>query len=98
VESLVAKRDARRDGFVRVIRQAMQSTLGDDADEVQKVLAQNGIPRQLARQATETAEREGRFTIFAMVDALTRIAGTIRNAGDRTDLDQKASRLLALAA
>ena len=98
VESLVAKRDARRDGFVHVIRQAMQSKLGDDAEEVGKVLAQNGIPRQLAKKAVEAAERQGRFTVFALVDALTRIAEAIVNAGDRTQLDQRASRLLTLAA
>jgi hypothetical protein len=32
-----------------------------------------------------------------MVDALTRIAGKIVNAGDRVEVDQKAGKLLALA-
>ena len=31
------------------------------------------------------------------VDALTRIAGRLRHAGDRSEVDQKASSLLALA-
>jgi hypothetical protein len=44
------------------------------------------------------AEQAGRFTVFTLVDALTRIAGEYQYAGDRTELDQKASGLLALAA
>jgi len=45
-----------------------------------------------------TAEQAGRFTLFSIVDALTRIAGEYQHAGDRTEIDQKASALLALAA
>ena len=52
---------------------------------------------RLAKEAIEIAQAQGRFTIFAMVDALTRIAGKIVNAGDRVDVDQKAGQLLALA-
>ena len=64
------RRDERRDGFVRVITQAMQTKLGHDAEEVQKVLSQNGISRQLAKQAIEIASPQGALTIFAVVDAL----------------------------
>ena len=39
------------------------------------------------------AQEKGRFTIFAMVDALTRIAGRMVNAGDRIAVDQKAAQL-----
>ena len=98
IESLVQKRDQRRDGFVKAVQRAMQTTLGGDAEEVQKALSQNGIPRALAKEAIEIAQEKGRFTIFAMVDALTRIAGKIVNAGDRIQVDQKAAGLLALAA
>jgi hypothetical protein len=97
IESLVQKRDQRRDGFVKVIQRAMETTLGSDAEEVQKALGQNGIPRTLAKEAIDIAVEKGRFTVFAMVDALTRIAGKIVNAGDRTQVDQKAAGLLALA-
>ncbi|MFH1107750.1 MAG: hypothetical protein V1790_00930 [Planctomycetota bacterium] len=38
------------------------------------------------------------FTIFALVDALTRISGKLANVGDRSEADAKASALLALAA
>ena len=38
------------------------------------------------------------YSVFAIVDALTRIAGRYENAGDRLVLDQKAATLLSLAA
>lgn len=97
IEALVEKRDERRDGFAKVIQRAMETKLGDDAEEVMKVLNKNGITRSAAKQALELAERQGRFTIFALVDALTRIARETNNAGDRTDADEKASKLLSLA-
>ncbi|MFC1601295.1 DUF932 domain-containing protein [Candidatus Sumerlaeota bacterium] len=98
VESLVHKRDSRRDGFVQVMRKATEKVLGADGDEVIKVLTRNGIPRSLSKEALKIAEEQGCFTIFSMVDALTRLAGQIKNAGDRNEIDQKASALLALAA
>lgn len=97
IEQLVEKRDARRDGFATVIRKAMTATLGNDADEVMKVLAKQGITRSLAKQALDIARRNGRFTIFSLVDALTRITGRYTNVGDRTEVEVTASRLLALA-
>jgi hypothetical protein len=69
-----------------------------DAEEVMKVLAKNGITRSAAKQALEIAEQEGRFTIFSLVDALTRLARETSYAGDRTDADEKASQLLSLTA
>ncbi len=98
IEALVAKRDERRDGFAKVIQRAMEEKLGDDAEEVMKVLQKNGITRSAAKQALEIAARQGRFTIFTLVDSLTRIARETNNAGDRTDADEKASKLLSLAA
>ncbi|MSR60314.1 MAG: DUF932 domain-containing protein [Planctomycetaceae bacterium] len=98
LEQLVEKRDKRRDGFVRVLRQAMQTRLGSDAEEVQKVLAKSGISRTLAARALEIAEQRGAFTIFAVVDALTRLAGELQNAGERLEADQKAVGLLDLVA
>jgi len=98
IEGLTNKRDQRRDGFAAVIRKAMETRLGANADEALATLNQRGITRSLAKEAVETAQEQGRLTIFSVVDALTRIAGRIRNAGDRTEIDQKASSLLALAA
>jgi hypothetical protein len=97
VETLVAKRDQRKDGFVRVLKKAMEQRLGNGAEEVEKVLAKSGISRQLAKRALELAQEQGRFTIFAVVDALTRLARDIPNAGDRTEADQQAAQLLGLA-
>ena len=75
----------------------MQTKLGNDTDEVTAALAKAGIGRTLARQAIELAQEQGRFTVFSMVDALTRLSRRHVNAGDRTELDQQAGRLLTLA-
>jgi hypothetical protein len=98
VEGLVEKRDARRDGFVHVIRKAMGQKLGDDTEEVLKLLNDRGFAKKLAKEGLEIARRRGALTIFAVVDALTRISGKLANAGDRSEADAKASALLALAA
>ena len=97
LDALVARRDERRDGFVKVIGKAMREKLGEDAEGVLKELSKNGIPPQLAKEALEIARQQGRFTIFSLVDALTRISGRIMNAGDRLEIDAKAAQLLALA-
>ena len=98
IDSLVRRRDERRDGFVTFMTKAMHEKLGDDAEFVLKELAKNGIPRQFAKDALAIAEQQGRFTIFSLVDAMTRLAGKLVNAGDRLDMDAKAAQLLALAA
>jgi hypothetical protein len=96
IADLAAKRDERRDGFARVMAKAFKERLGDKSEDVAKVLAVHGIPRDFAKQALQMAEGQGRFTVFSLVDALTRIAGATKNAGDRMELDEKASRLLDL--
>ena len=97
IEALVCKRDERRDGFLKAVKNAMETKLGDDAEEVQKVLSENGVTRGLAKEAIAIVQDKGRFTVFAMVDALTRIAGRMVNAGERLSVDQKAAQLLTLA-
>ena len=47
--------------------------------------------------ATGRWQCHGVATIFAVVDALTRISGKLANAGERSAVDQKASALLSLA-
>jgi len=96
IEGLVEKRDARRDGFADVVRKAMRTTLGSDAEEALKALSRHGFPRGLAKTAVEIAAEQGRLTVFAVVDALTRLAGRIENAGERTEADGKAASLLQL--
>jgi hypothetical protein len=98
VEALVAKRDERKDAFVRAIRKVKETRLGTDAEEVTKVLANSGITRPLAKRAAEVAKEQGSFSIFSVVDALARITRELRNAGDRTEADEKAAKLLSLAA
>jgi len=94
---LVEKRDSRRDSFANVIRKAMTAHLGSDNEEALKLLARHDIPKALAKEALDTARRDGRLTIFSVVDALTRLSGELSYIGDRTDLDVKASRLFSLA-
>ena len=97
IEDIAQKRDERRDGFAKAIQKAMETKLGDDAEEVLKVLAQKTIPRSLAKKALEIAQEQGRFTVFALVDALTRLCREIENAGERMEADQKVAKLLELA-
>ena len=97
LELLLQKRDERRDGFYKLMQSAMQTRLGDDAEEVGKTLAKRGINRQLIESALKIAREQGRFTIFALVDALTRLSQNVKFAGDRLAIDQKVSRLLELA-
>jgi hypothetical protein len=98
IRALAAKRDERRDAFAKVIQRAMETKVGDDADEARTALSQVGISRSLGNQALELAREQGRFTVFSLVDALTRLSRQIVNAGDRTEVDQKAGKLLTLAA
>jgi histone H3/H4 len=98
IEALVEKRDARRDGFVELMRKAMLTKFADDAEEATKLLTSGGFGRELTRRAIEAAQQEGRFTIFSIVDALTRLTQEQQNAGERLDLDQKAAKLLQLVA
>ncbi|RUL86998.1 DUF932 domain-containing protein [Tautonia sociabilis] len=95
IEALVRRRDERRDGFVRVVAKAMKERLGEDADEVLDRLQTFGVPRGLGSKAVELAHGQG-FTIFSVVDALTRLAQEIPYAGERTEADQRAARLLDL--
>jgi Domain of unknown function (DUF932) len=95
---LVDKRDERRDSFARGIKLAMNTTLGQDAEEVHKVLGKHGVSSRLAEQAVELAGPQTPYSVFAIVDALTKIAGRYENAGDRLVVDQKAAALLSLAA
>jgi len=98
IGKLIAKRDERRDSFVKVIRNAMQERLGQDADSATLALVKHGICTSIAKKAMELAQEQGRFTIFAIVDALTRMAGQVEFAGDRIELDRQAGQLLSLAA
>jgi hypothetical protein len=61
-------------------------------------LFKNGIPRHLVKQAVEKiAEAGERFTLWSLVDMLTKINGEVSFAGDRTEADVKVAQLLSLA-
>ncbi len=62
IARLVETRDERRDGFVQVVKKAMETRLGSSSDEVLKVLAKQGITRTLAKEALEVA-RTGNIPI-----------------------------------
>ena len=94
---LVKKRDERRDSFAAAIRLAMATPFGEDADEVRQTLAKHGVSSRLADQAIELVAPWETYSVFGIVDALTRIAGRSQNAGDRLLVDQKAASLLSLA-
>jgi predicted GNAT family acetyltransferase len=96
LDSLLQRRDERRDGFVRLMQKAVHEKLGTDADEVAKLLSKHGINRQLAKQALDLARQQGAFTIFAVVDALMRLSQQNKNAGERLEVDQQAASLFDL--
>lgn len=98
IERLVAKRDERREGFADLIAKAMATPLGESSAEVLKLLSGRGIARSVAKEALKIAQQDGRFTLFSVVDALTRLNGQLKHVGERTDADVKASSLLAMAA
>ena len=96
IETLVAKRDARKDGFVEIVRKAMQAKLGDDAEEVLEELCKNGISRSVAKEAITLSQERGRFTIYSVIDALTRLSQKSQYAGTRAEADRKAAQLFSL--
>jgi histone H3/H4 len=98
MEGLIQKSAERKDDFATAIRKAIEAKLGDDAEEALKSMTKNGINRNVAKKALAHAEQQGRFTIWSLVDALTRLAGETVNAGDRTEADQTAAGLLELVA
>jgi hypothetical protein len=51
----------------------------------------------LVKKAMEIAQQQGAFTIFAIVDALTRLTQQVTLAGDRAELDARIGGLLTLA-
>ena len=97
IGTLVAKRDARRDQFANVLKKAMTTRLGTDAEEVSKALSKNGIPQHVIKEAMAIAREQGGYTIFALVDALTRLAQRVTYAADRAEADYRAAQLLSLA-
>ena len=97
LNQLVVQRDQRRDTFASALKKAMTTRLGDCPDDVIKQLTERKIPRHLCQQATEIAKAQGSFTIFSLVDALTRLSQRAKYVGDRAELDCRIGALLRLA-
>jgi hypothetical protein len=97
IEQLAAKRDQRKDRFAKVVAKAMETAYGDDPQEAQQLLAGATFTRSLATRAVEIARTSGRLTVWTMVNALTQLARESKFAGNRAEIDQKASSLLDLA-
>ncbi len=98
IETLVATRDARKDSFAGVIANAMETRYGHDVQEVTKQLVAAGFVKALAHRAATIAEEKGRFSVWAVVDALTQLNREHAFAGSRSEADTKAASLLTLAA
>lgn len=99
IETLVAKRDERKDGFAKAIQNAMQNRVASNQEEATKFLTKHGMTRTLIKKAvTRIGELGKPFTIWTLVDALTQLTGEIDYAGDRTEADQKVAALLTAAA
>ena len=94
LEQLVQKRDARRDGFIRTVQTAMGTQLGTDVEDVCKELGKHGVRAKLAKLVIQEAQQRSGLTVFALVDALTRLSQQQKNAGERLELDQQAASLL----
>jgi hypothetical protein len=97
IEALVAKRDERKDRFADVLNKAMRIRLGDNAEEIATVLAKHNIGSQHVKEAMEIARAQGGYTIFALVDAVTRLSKRITFVADRAEADYRAGQLLSLA-
>jgi hypothetical protein len=97
IEALERRRSERRDEFVRVVRKAQRLRLGHQPDEVLVRLLELGFDPRLARRAVDTVLSEGRLTIFAVAESLTRLSHAQAYVAERTALDTKAASLLTLA-
>ncbi len=98
VETLVKRRDERRDRFAKVVAKAMETTYGTSAEETEKLLSKAGFTRSLTARALQIAAEKGRFTVWSLVDAMTQLARDLQYAGSRTEAEEKASALLSLVA
>lgn len=96
LESLIDVKNQRQEQFAAKIEQARKTKLGDDAEEVTKLLRKQGIPLGMLKAATKITA--GNNSAFAWVDALTRATGKLQFAGARNALDQKIGSILSLVA
>lgn len=99
IEALVRRRNDRRDSVAATIRKAMAESLGDTADIALQALTKQAIPRaSVTRAIKELGDAGKSFTLWNLVDALTRFHTSVRYAGERADRDQFVGKLLGLVA
>ncbi len=95
---LVQIRDERKDAFAKAIGKAMVTSLGSKKEDAGEALSKHGIGAGYIKAALEAmSNQSNQFTVFQAVDALTRLTGSLSNAGDRATQDAKIGRLLSLA-
>lgn len=97
IEALERRRNERRDEFARVVRKAQRLRFGHKPDEVWLRLRNLGFGSRLTRRVLDSTLSEGRLTIFAVTEALTRLSQSQTYAAERTALDIQATSLLTLA-
>lgn len=94
LQQLVDKLESGKGKFIATIQAAMQARLG--AEQAATILKDAGFASKLAKETLEVAQSKGGLTIFAVVDALTRLSQRAEFVGQRHELDVKAGKLLAL--
>lgn len=99
IEALTKRRDERRDAFAATITKAMTESMGDTAEATLQALTKQAIPRASVAKAVQELGTTGKpFTLWNLIEALTRFHTSVRYAGDRADKDQLVGKLLALVA
>ena len=95
IESLVEVKVERQSRFAEMIQRAKKATIGSDFEEASKILRSHSLPMGMINNAKKVVGNNN--SVFAWVDALTRASGRIEFAGNRSALDSKIGKLLALA-
>ena len=93
IAEMVERRDATRDEFAGLIQKAMKEKV-ENLDDAVQLLTKVGITKTFAKKAMYGVT--GDLTVWNLLDAVTRKSQTL-NAGERTEVDRKASSLLTIA-
>jgi hypothetical protein len=96
LEALLRRREDRRDAFIRLLRKANRLRLGSRAAEACARVRGAAIPARQACAAVEMAQQRGRLSVLAIVKALSRLSQCQAFIANRTALDARTAKLLAL--
>lgn len=97
LEAFQRRRGERREAFARLLRKANRLRLGQRTDEACWLIREARIPARQACAAVEMALQQGRLTLLAIAKALSRLSQSQTFIANRTTLDLRAAKLLALA-